>query len=750
MSNGSADRPIRMLRPEIEHSPQSAKVVATADIRDMIPGGSSIRLRVPFGEDIWTLAGHGSWRAKMGTQTNLDFTGVPTRWRTATKEWTLLCLNPSLGLEWAPDDPAAQTWPMSQEPVKLVTAQGNLKALRLALQVLDRYNLIEPDADGWARVATLMRQPVDRSDKLEHATLSSGTLRGRIQQLRSLWSIRTIVDRPTLLGDEPLGVDESTVLFGSGARPKRNLRRPHEDVGVCLGYIAWVFDNIATDVLCHLRWWSTNSGTPDTAPGIREEGYASMVALLHEIAGDCGVLPAVMSTSKKPGLAHTPLARLLGLDDSSEAFFWGRYAMRRFADVPLDLEGGNPCPLPISELPLADGSGSVTWIPRLLNTSDELQWWASALVYYAMFYVAATCGLRDLDLDCLPTSCVTTTTQVRPSGETYEANTVRGYKQKNRMAPLPTEWKVSGRVARILRLVQEMHSIYGIKAGINGYTGEPRLFDPQLITASDRGLRESIHLDLSYMNWLVTGAKKLHERGVIARNLDNVSRLTVSQIRITTLQSYASRPLGNALVAQFGQWSGQGVSMGYHSDVFKLIHLADPADAQEVAYEDTGRTLVHIARHKDRLGGNGVPAINVILEGNLEVLSNPGPLSNSRLRSLGKKYHNVVTGPYTLCIFRPDQALCGGQGAADFRLCRPYECRNSVMTVGQRAKIELRRRQDLGKAPILARNAEKIAEGMPEVVEEFVGMSDEELVRLAAEEMEAYMRDALRETVGEA
>lgn len=746
MSNGNADRPIRILRPEAEHSSQSAKVAATADVREMIPGGSSIRRRVSFGEDVWTLAGHDSWRAKMGAQTNLDFTGVPARWRTTTKEWVLLCLNPSLGLEWAPDDPAAQTWPMSQEPVKLVTAQGNLKALRLALQVLDRYNLIEPDVDGWARVATLMRQPVDRSDKLEHATLSSGTLRGRIQQLRSLWSIRTIVDRPSLLGEEPLGDEETTVLFGSGARPKRNLRRPHEDVGICLGYIAWVFDNIAEDVLNHLRWWSANSGSPESAPGSRDEGYQAMVALLHEIVGDRGVLPAVMSSNKKPGLAHTPLARLLGLDDSREAFFWGRFAMRRFTDATLDLEGGNPCPLPISELPLADDSGSVTWIPRLLNTSDELQWWASALVYYAMFYVAATCGLRDLDLDCLPTSCVTTATQVRPNGETYEANTVRGYKQKNRMAPLPTEWKVSGRVARILRLVDEMHSIYGIKGGINNYTGEPRLFDPQLITASDRGMRESIHLDLSYMNWLMTGAKKLQERGVIARNLDNVSRLTVSQIRITTLQSYASRPLGNALVAQFGQWSGQGVAMGYHSDIFKLIHLADPADAKEISYEETGRTLVHIAHQRDSLGGNGVPTMIAILEGSRQALSNPGILSSSRLRSLGKRHHNIVTGPHTVCIFRPEQALCGGEGAADFRLCRPYECRNSVMTVGQRAKVELRRRQEARMAPILSRDAKKIAAGMPEVVEEFVGVTDGELVQLASEEMETFLRDAFNET----
>ena len=185
--------------------------------------------------------------------------------------------------------------------------------------------------------------------------------------------------------------------------------------------------------------------------------------------------------------------------------------------------------------------------------------------------------------------------------------------------------------------------------------------------------------------------------------------------------------------------------MGYHSEIFKLIHLADPADAQEVKYEDTGRTLVHVAHHADRLGGNGVPAMIAIIDANREALTNPGPLSNSRLRSLGKKYHNVVSGPYTVCIFRPDHALCGGQGAADFRLCRPYECRNSVMTAGQRAKVEIRRRQEMAMTPILARDAKKIATGMPEVVEEFAAATNEELVQLATEEMETYLRDALRE-----
>src|SRR5690606_23337914 len=111
----------------------STKVAAHSAVRDLIPGAEAVPLPIRFGSDIWNLGGHPGWRAKHGQQTKLDFTGVPTRWRTAAKEWTLLCLDPALALEWAPENPAAETWPEGQEPIKITTGQSNLKQLRLAL-----------------------------------------------------------------------------------------------------------------------------------------------------------------------------------------------------------------------------------------------------------------------------------------------------------------------------------------------------------------------------------------------------------------------------------------------------------------------------------------------------------------------------------------------------------------------------------------------------------------------------------------
>jgi len=748
MSRSERTSKVVSLHPQVAEI-KSDCVEPEADVRELVPGGGDVAHRILFSDDIWDLAGHLSWRAKAGLQTRLDFSGVPPHWRTAVKEWVLLCLAPPLATLWAPHDPIAQTWPETQEPIKLVTAQANLKALRNSLELMERYDIFEPDEDGWSRVWVLMRQPQDREAKRLGTTLSPGTLRMRIQQLRSLWAVRTIVGRPTLLGAMPFGDVESTEIAGGGARPRRNLRRPHEDVGLCLGYVAWVFDHLADDILAHVKWWSSNTAPPDECPRTRDEGYEAMTALMHDVVRQTGALPGVLRRNDaSPSLAAASLGRLLGQEDSDEAYLWGRFALRRFAGVPLLLDGGSPCPLPVTHFDVVGGAETVAWAPRLLDTRRELRWWASALVYYAHFYLAATCGLRDLDLDCLPRGCIRREVRHRPTGERYEVVTMRGYKQKNRMAPVPTEWKVSERVARVVEVVEALNEAYGIVPSRNEHTGEKRLFDSQLITASDRGMRESIHLDATWMNWITDGARRLHERRITERHLDDVTKLTVATVRITTLQAYASRQLGTALVAQFGQWSNQAVALGYHGDVFKLIHLADPADAHELEQEHVGRTIVRAAVNLKEIRGNGSTRLRQAIESARLDVANPEPLSASRLRRIGKQNPNVRTGPYTICVYSSATALCGGDGAADFRLCRPYECRNSAMTRADRARVELRRRDELRMTPILHRSAKKLEEGMPGIVEEFSQQSDAELLKIVTEELDDYVAEALTEEGG--
>ena len=62
------------------------------------------------------------------------------------------------------------------------------------------------------------------------------------------------------------------------------------------------------------------------------------------------------------------------------------------------------------------------------------------------------------------------------------------------------------------------------------------------------------------------------------------------------IQAYASRDLGNALAAQFGQWNHQSAARGYHTDVYKIIHLADPVGGV------TGRSLTDIEGFYSAIG----------------------------------------------------------------------------------------------------------------------------------------------------
>lgn len=52
-------------------------------------------------------------------------------------------------------------------------------------------------------------------------------------------------------------------------------------------------------------------------------------------------------------------------------------------------------------------------------------------------------------------------------------------------------------------------------------------------------------------------------------------------------------------------------------------------------------------------------------------------------------------------------------------------------------------------APILRRNAEKIATAMPAVIEEFADITNNELAAIAAEDLDSYIREALNEDPSE-
>jgi len=230
---------------------------------------------------------------------------------------------------------------------------------------------------------------------------------------------------------------------------------------------------------------------------------------------------------------------------------------------------------------------------------------------------------------------------------------------------------------------------------------------------------------------------------VIARDLSDV-QLSMRQVRITCAQAYAVREHGQALAAAFGQWDTAAVAGGYIGDVYRLISPLDPEETKELAQEDIGRRVKFLADHRHELSGNGRARLDDALERTGAILSNPQPLSPARLRSIGKLNPNIEQGPLSLCVYQPEGALCGGKGKADFRLCAPGQCRNSVMTSVDRARYELMRRQQLaiGSQRALA-TAKDMQDRNPHIAEEFDGKPDSELHALIAEHLDAYIKAAL-------
>lgn len=733
--------------PRVQRPVESALFHGRERLAELIPGGEDMASDVRFADDVWNLAGHRSWKAKDGAQTSIRFDRISVKWRTAAKELALLQLNPALAIARAPDVPMAQNWPQMQEPVAPVTALGNIKMLSHALRIVDAHGVQRFDSDDWARLVALLVQPQDAHEKRQtSAALSSATGRGRAQQLVALWQVCRITGREDLLGRAtPFGGKATTELYAR--RGRHNAVRPHEAVGTVLGFCAWVIDHIADDIVDHIEWWAANTAAepPLSEHQLRED---LLVHLAQIAEANEGRVPGSLNVNGGLTLAAAPLCRLHGVYDADLAFSAGRWAKRQLGDsVEFDTTL-SPCPLPITQVVDANGS-TRPWVVRLLPEVRDLDLWQRRLVYCAMYYLSATIMLRDSQLAELPLDCLSTEEITRPDGTTYVRHTLSAYKTKNRHAPVATKVTVNGRVARIVTLLQRLHTILGNEPYRSPQTGEPLLFSQKLAVPFGSqprvDARPTLHLDQWFLKVFKEAARELFESGVIARHLDDVA-LSMRQVRITCAQAYAVREHGQALAAAFGQWDTAKVAAGYIGDVYELITPIDPAETTDIRLEDTGKRLSEAKTKRENLSGAGLPRLDAAIEAAAKTLSNPKPLTPARLKALGKNNVNIEQGPLTLCVFQPEGAMCGGKGKPDFRLCLPGQCRNSVMSRADRARYELMRRQHLAlKSDVLRRAADKMNDANPDIAAEFADTSDEELKTIISDHIDAYIAAALED-----
>ena len=714
-------------------------------INDLIASGDDLTHTVRYREDKWNLAGHRAWPVKNGQQCFINFANIDSHWRNCAKDLALLQMRPQLAWERAPEVPLAQAWREVQEAISPVTSQGNIKALGHALAVIDQQQIRHFDSETWERIVNLLIQPANKEHKRDGATLSFATGRMRANQIIALWQVSHIGDNPTLLGhDRPFDGRETAEMYVR--KNKGNAVRPHEAVGSVLGFAAWVFDNIAEDIVTHIEWWASN--TSQEPPATKHDLYEAMLELADDLAGkNNGILPGtVPNGGTRVTLAGAGLGRLLGVADADLSYEASRWVVAQLKDRVAYSTDVSPCPLPISCVMDANGA-HVPWVPRLIASASSLDIWQRRLVYLAMFYISSTTLLRDSQISIIPMDCVSEKEIKRPNGITYTRYSLHTFKTKNRHAPIPTTVTVNARIYRIITLLQRLQAALGYEPDLHRATGLPFLFDQRLATGLGKmprvDSRESLHLDLSFMKVVKDAAGELRRRGMIPRDLDDV-KINMRQVRITAAQAYAVREHGQALAAAFGQWDSRAVAAGYIGDVYELIAPHDRDELIDLIAEEKGRRLTKAASEVDSMTGNGQKRLSETLATNKKILANPAPLSPARLRSLGKQVRNIEQGPLTLCLYQDEGAMCGGRGKPDFRLCFPGQCRNSVMSLADRARYELMRRQHLLlHSEVLRRAADKMDDANPEIKEEFQDVADASLQDIIKVDMDAYIAQAL-------
>ena len=715
-------------------------------INDLVPGGDDLVHRVTFADDEWNLDGHRSWRDKAGSDVIINFTLISARWRPAAKELALLELNPSLATQRAAEVPMAAAWPSIQEPLAPVSAQSNNKALRHALAVIDQHGITQFDSADWDRLIVLLVQPASPVKKQTGAQLAATTGKQRAQQLVALWQVCQISGRETLLGPRPpfdgRGAQE---LFTK--KSKRNLVRPHEGVGHALGYTAWFFDHIADDIVSHIEWWATNVSTePPVSKRDRREAMLDLCTRLAE--QNNGVLPASRSQTGVISLAAAPLGRLLGIFDDGQVRDAARWTKSQLGDTVEYSLAVSPCPLPITLLRTLDGE-LVPWTDRLMWSKYSLDTWQRRLVYNAMYYLSATLMLRDSQLAVLPFDPLKVEQLTRPDESTYTRRTLSAFKTKNRHVATPTTVVVNAQIAKIIALLHRLHATLGYEPRRSALTGEPFLFDQLLATPfgnrSHSQAREGLYLEKDVLKHLRGGARQLHERGVIARNLDDV-QVNMRQVRITCAQAYAVEEHGQALTAAVGQWDTAANQRGYVGDIFRIITPLEPEEMGALVQKDTGQRINQLFRDRDTLTGKGTSRLDQVFEAEAGIIANAQPLTPARAKELGKKHSNISQGPLSVCVFQQEGALCGGEGKADFRLCHPGQCRNSVMTLANRALYELMRRQYLASGrPRSLSAAKDMDERNPDIAKEFASTDDAALLRINSDHVDEYIREALED-----
>ena len=715
-----------------------------------------------FGDDRWDFTGHPEFKNNtLPAERVCDFTSVPFHKRPLVKMWVLLKADAQAVADELDLDTLAATLTFNKK-AKPRTLTGNAKT---AASVLSRFadaHLDRLEPEHWSQATAEIQKATD-GNRLGLTYLSPKTSRYRVAAVKELHTTGGLLGWPDPFGSEPWnGEPADQVIPRTGSESSGlNVTEPTMDAIEVYGVAAFLTSEIAENLLEIAAWWTDCHRTvtpPQTNAEAREmlvdeytaqgREHGAVAGTMNDAQGLCPAHGAMIYTLGNHNLSHHSL-----IHRSQEALEIASERLMKEGVIESVLQprlGVSPCPIPVKTFK-SDSGEMVPFATNLLWEQEGLKRWLSALVHAVAVTVQFLSVARDGDRVLLEKGCATREAVTTESFIEEEQFWLERWKQKNVTPHRTTRIALSRHEYEAIQYLEQLHTILGVDARVHPHDKNARLlFDSNLhVGAINQTKTDAVHLNVGWLRWLKTAAKQLHEAGVIPRSVNHVDGLTSRQIRATGMILKADRPLGHLLAAREGDHENYQTFLGYTGSVPQQWGFADEDADTVTALKRTVQSnrLRHVTELSDTAVGNGAPIFAEHMNSSPEVFDavkgfgdpkNLGVLNDKQIRKLGPFVENLVTGPFSHCLGDMDKALCGSKGEPDWTACRPAKCENSVMTPGQLAAVELRRRFDV-EHPALANSVDLIDDELIDLLKPYEEKSDSELRKITDDENTAYV-----------
>ena len=391
--------------------------------------------------------------------------------------------------------------------------------------------------------------------------------------------------------------------------------------------------------------------------------------------------------------------------------------------------------------------------------TNEIEFWGRAL-FDACRYVTQFClAQRNRDVNLLTVDAI-----VRRDHTGEGPPMLKGFRTKNVPKAQSVEFPATTIVTQAIDMANRLREAWRYDADTImdhkiATKNLERLFTPPPTRNSrNRNVGDRVRDETEMIRSLKNAAQRLKEREAIESDLSEVETFNTMSIRITSLISMADHPLGLALAASYGMWSRHQVMDGYMSyssarqtplDLLGRPLPVTPAGIDEDFDSDADeiRQVVKAARaqmlidNQHELSGRGKDRLIEKLEAVPVELGRKSVLTSKEARKVANANKNFEVGLFTGCDFREAGAMCGGSGAANWLLCVPGACSNSVETKANRAVIELQRRQtEASDFEFVKLRNKQVLDAHPGLVEEFKDFTIADLINLVREEGHKLLR----------